>query len=210
MGREYVNDNNLQLVNMKYFPFLIMSYMKFKNEQWNDILLSALFMDPMQRIFVDLMSPNSSSWKCNNINYKNELIEDELIECLRQNVDGYTSNIYTKIFCGIWSYTDALQIERVQYDAAVSILKDFDIIIIFESLNETNLQWKCVGYDEFETYKISESKIKHNSVYKLDDFPRLKQVMIALNKYDIDLYNVAKEIAIKKSLECKKYLDNVS
>ena len=187
---------------MKYFPFLVMPYMKFKLEQWNDILLSALFMDPIQRVFLDLVSPSSSSLQCSNINYESELVEDELIECARDNADRYTSNVYTKIFSGIWPYSDGQSIEGVHYEVAVSILKDFDIIIILEMLDETNVQWKCFRDDTFEKYKISKSEIKQNIGYKLTDFPRLKHELIALNKFDIDLYNMAMQIALKKSLEC--------
>ena len=201
--REYVREGKVEIVKMKYFPFLVMPYMKFKREQWNDILLSALFMDPIQRVFLDLISPASSLWQCSNVNYENELVEDELIECTRDNADRYTSNVYTKILSGIWPYSNAHSIERVHYDVAASILKDFDIIIILEMLDETNVQWKCFGDDAFEKYRILDNGIKQNIGYNLNDFPELKHELIALNKYDIDLYNMAMQIALKKSLESR-------
>merc|ERR1712154_84418 len=119
--------------------------------------------------------------------------EEKLIECMFDNQSKFTSNVNTKIFSGIWSYSN-MSVDRVHYDVAVSILKDFDVIFIAETLNETKSELKCFEDGFPEIYWIHNTTKKVS--WKLNVFPRLKQVIIRLNKYDIDLYEVAKQSAL--------------
>merc|ERR1719384_2066769 len=86
--------------------------------------------------------------------------EDQLIQCMQQNHAKYTSNVYTKIFSGPWpfatpnerlnlyqsiDYNPELIVDRVYYEMAVSILKDFDVVLILEQYDQTKMQLKCNG-----------------------------------------------------------------
>merc|ERR1712228_613167 len=101
----------------------------------------------------------SGSWKCSNINYRGMQhtadLESKLIECAQSQMISakYVSNIYSKVFSGVWPYANPnkrlrqkgvdfnpnMSIDRVQYDVAVSVLKEFDIVIILEQFEDTKL-----------------------------------------------------------------------
>ena len=82
----------------EYWPFHIQSYLKWKEEEWNDVLLITLLRDPIERVISDLLY--QGTWECNNINYKHVLMstESQLIECVHRNHAKFTSNMYSKMF----------------------------------------------------------------------------------------------------------------
>eukprot|EP01084_Bolivina_argentea_P254622 428093_1 len=219
---------NSQYLPIEYIPFYTFSYLEYKYNLWNDILLITLIRNPLQRVFSDMIY--QGQWKCNNIKYaklKREMkdmksLERKFIECLYKKENKFTSNIYIKIFSGVWSYgypdkrlmengidfNKNIIIDNMHYELAKLILNEFDVILILEMFDETKLQLKCNGLYNDSLSIMNIGSVKHKLNLNLDMFPKLKKEMIKLNGYDIKLYEWAKGKALDNVSKCKQLYRN--
>eukprot|EP01084_Bolivina_argentea_P104140 186503_1 len=218
----------MDIIGIEYFPFYTSSYLKHREELWNDVLLLTLLRNPLERVFSELLY--HGHFKCPGIGYiymeinKDKPIEDtmesfenKLIVCSKQYHARYTSNVYSKVYSGVWPYAlpnlylkgsnvdfnPNIKITNIQFELAKLILKEFDVILILEMWNETKLQLKCNGLynDTLSHVNVGSWKSSHN--FTLEMFPRLKQILIELNEYDIKLYEYAKLYAMRNVRKCK-------
>lgn len=125
------------------------------------------------------------------------------------------------IFSGVWPYANPnkrlkekqidfnanMTIDDTQFEVAKTIIKDFDVILILEEWDLTSAQLKCQGiYNTTLPHSnVGQAKSKH-SRFKLENFPLLHEELIKYNKYDIELYNFAKQLAIERAQACERQL----
>lgn len=144
-------------------------------------------------------------------------IEDILVKCVRREHAKYTSNVYTKVFSGVWPYANHnnnlirngvdfnanMTARDIHFQIARFILSEFDIVIILEMWNDTKVQLKCNGLFNDTLPHLNKGDFKKKVGLHLDDLPRLNAEMVALNQYDLKLYEFAKEIALEKAKACR-------
>eukprot|EP01083_Nonionella_stella_P067211 177611_1 len=218
--KELHNASGIHIVANEYYPFYLSSYLKYRKEDWNDVLLVTLLRDPLQRIFSDLMYDGTWSCKGKDLAYKYDRF---LTRCAKDFRVKHTSNVYCKVFSGSWSYAmpnynlikrgvdfnPHHEIDHVQYEIAKTIIKQFDIILILELWQETHIQLKCAGiHQQIQTLhhkNVGKRKMKNNAT--LHDFPTLTQKLTDWNQYDLKLYDFARKRALYKARQCQTYLD---
>ena len=214
----------MHLVTVEYFPFYVSEYLKYhhKGELFGDVLLVTLLRDPLHRIFSDLLY--QGSWKCHNIRYSklrklarnSTTLEQQLVDCVRQNHAKYTANIYTKVFSGVWPYANPnrkliehgvdfnanMTVDDIHFELAKLILSEFDILIILEMWEQTKIQLKWNGLTNDTLPQLNTGVTKRDIGLTLAEFPRLKEELTRLNQYDLQLYDFAKQ----RSLDIANYL----
>ena len=208
------DDMGMKLIVNEWYPFYTSHYLIHKDDKWNDVLLTTLLRDPIQRVWSDIK--NGATFHCGgNITMKEfeEKLNDEsfLIECAKQFQYGYTSNLYVKVFSGSWKYAindpeyhlkkhnidynPTHIVHKVHLDIAKSIIQEFDVILILELWEETSIMLKC---NQIQNTKLEKLNIGGHSKHKLDQFPNLNKVLHELNQYDIEFYEFAKKLAMQR------------
>eukprot|EP01083_Nonionella_stella_P234259 824710_1 len=212
----------MKLIVNEWYPFYTSHYLIHKDDKWNDVLLTTILRDPIQRVWSDMS--NAATFACGGMNNTigpewKQRIQNEslLIECVEQYQYAYTSNVYVKIFSGSWKYAiidhekhlpqhnidyNPLHMaHKVHLNVAKSIIMEFDVILLLDMWDETHIQLICNGiYDTtLKQYNMGHTK------QQLDDFPKLKQLLYKLNQYDIEFFQFAKTLALEKSEKCREH-----
>ena len=217
-----IGSNHNLFIN-EYWPFYTMTYLKYKHEQFNDVLMITLLRDPIKRVFSDLLY--QGTWKCSNINYKRLLsvTEADLIQCVEHHHAKFTSNLYSKMFSGVWPYAMMnknlmkknidfnanMTMDDVQFGISKLIINEFDVILILEQWALTSVQLKCYGIKDTTLPHSNVGKLKKRfDQFRLENFPALKDKIIEYNAYDIAFYEFAKLLSIDRSTACDRFLSS--
>eukprot|EP01084_Bolivina_argentea_P314420 544594_1 len=235
--KQYFKTIDLKLIHNEWMPFYLMDYLKFGDSHWSDVLMTTLLRNPIDRVFSDLL--HTGTWGCQSkelndpylierflSDNRTDLLESFLIDCVMKYQYKYTSNMFTKIFSGSWNSQisdKALEnwnipfnanhtVNKLHFEFAKYILNEFDVILILELWNQTNIQLKC--------HKIYDISLKHQRVgkrrnfmrkswhFEVDELEELHALILKLNQYDLELYDFAKDLALEKTKRCKEYLEN--
>ena len=232
------NNNNETLIvsrviNREREPFPVSEYLSSNKSIFDDTLLLTIVRDPIQRIWSDLFWRMIWSYPCSNLssftliqNDHKQLENDTiLLECINMKFMKwrYSSNVYTKVFSetggyalvadakiehahkGILEYFDNVRISEKHLNIAKNIINDFDVILILELWNQTRIQLKCAGFEKYEELPHENNKRFNIDINKHE---MVKNELIKLNQYDIQFYQYCKQLALKKSQQCKEYLDS--